>query len=130
MKILIVDDQRSGRRVLRQILSTISDVEISEAATAADALAAVERAPPDLLLLDIRLSADARDRGGLEVLRKVRASGAAVPVVVVTSLVEITEVREAMRCGAQDYVFKDELCSRCSSRSSTASANGSCSAAK
>ena len=110
MKILIVDDQRSGRRVLRQILSTIADVEIGEAATVVEALAAVERAPPDLVLLDIRLSADARDRGGLEVLRKVRASGVAVPVVMVTSLVEIAEVREAMRCGAQDYVLKDELC--------------------
>ena len=32
MKILIVDDQRSGRRVLRQMLSVIPDVAIDEAA--------------------------------------------------------------------------------------------------
>jgi DNA-binding NtrC family response regulator len=110
MNILIVDDQRSGRRVLRQMLSVLEGVEIREAASVAEALAAAEAQAPDLLLLDIRLSEDARDRGGLEVLRKLRASGATVPAVMVTSLVELAEVREAMRSGAQDYVLKDELC--------------------
>ncbi|HEY8089104.1 MAG TPA: sigma-54 dependent transcriptional regulator, partial [Polyangiaceae bacterium] len=82
----------------------------AEAGSVDEALSAVERVPPDLLLLDIRLSSDARDRGGLELLRRLRASGAAVPAVMVTSLVELGEIREAMRSGAQDYVLKEELC--------------------
>jgi DNA-binding NtrC family response regulator len=110
MKILIVDDQRSARRVLRQMLSALDDVEVTEAGGSEEALSMVQRTPPDLLLLDIRLSADARDRGGLDLLRKVRASGSSVPAVMVTSLVELAEIREAMRSGAQDYVLKDELC--------------------
>jgi DNA-binding NtrC family response regulator len=110
MKILIVDDQRSGRRVLKQMLSSLPDVEILEAAGQDEALAVVERSSPDLLLLDIRLSDDPRDRGGLDILRKVRASGRQTPAVMVTSMSEFTEVREAMRLGAQDYVPKDELC--------------------
>ena len=110
MKILIVDDQRSGRRVLKQMLAALPDVEILEAAGQDEALAAVERAAPDLLLLDIRLSDDLRDRGGLEILRRVRASGRQTPAVMVTSMSELAEVREAMRLGAQDYVPKDELC--------------------
>ncbi len=110
MKILIVDDQRSGRRVLKQMLSTLPDAEILEAATLDEALAAVEKSSPDLLLLDIRLSDDPRDRGGLEILRRVRASGRQTPAVMVTSMSEFAEVREAMRLGAQDYVPKDELC--------------------
>src|SRR5580700_8480285 len=76
MKTLIVDDQRSARRVL----------------------------------LDIRLSDDARDRGGLDLLRKLRANGSNIPAIMVTSLVGLEEIREAMRNGAQDYVLKDELC--------------------
>ncbi len=110
MRILIVDDQRSARQVLRQMLTALGDVEISEAGSADEAFGILERTPPDLFLLDIRLSADSRDRGGLQFLRKLRASGTSAPVVMVTSLVELSEIREAMRSGAQDYVFKDELC--------------------
>jgi DNA-binding NtrC family response regulator len=110
VKILIVDDQRSGRRVLKQMLAAVPDSELCEASTVAEALAVVEKSSPDLLLLDIRLSDDPRDRGGLEILRRVRASGLQTPAVMVTSMSEFAEVREAMRLGAQDYVPKDELC--------------------
>ena len=48
MKILIVDDQRSGRRVLKQMLAALPDVEILEAAGQDEAIAAVERSAPDL----------------------------------------------------------------------------------
>jgi DNA-binding NtrC family response regulator len=109
MRILIVDDERSARRVLRQILTALPDVEIVEASSPDEALAAVEKSPPDLLLLDIRLSDSVRDRGGLEILRKVRAAGRTTPAVMVTSVTELAEIREAMRLGAQDYVLKDEL---------------------
>ena len=110
MKILIVDDQRSGRRVLKQMLAALPEVDLLEAANIDEALSAIEKSAPDLLLLDIRLSDDPRDRGGLEILRRVRASGRQTPAVMVTSMSEFTEVREAMRLGAQDYVPKDELC--------------------
>jgi DNA-binding NtrC family response regulator len=109
MKILVVDDQRSARRVLRQILGVLEDIEILEAGSVAEAVAAVELSSPDLLLLDIRLSDDPRDRGGLEILRTVRSSGRSTPAVIVTSSTELAEIREAMRHGAQDYVLKDEL---------------------
>jgi DNA-binding NtrC family response regulator len=110
MKILIVDDQRSARRVLRTMLATLEDVEVVEAGSVEEALGLIHKAPPDLLLLDIRLSPDARDRGGLDLLRKLRSTGSSVPAIMVTSLVELSEIREAMRNGAQDYVLKDELC--------------------
>jgi DNA-binding NtrC family response regulator len=109
MKILVVDDQRSARRLLKQILSNLEDVEVLEAASAAEANAVIDTAAPDLLLLDIRLSEDARDRGGLSILRAARAAGRSTPAVIVTSSTELAEIREAMRQGAQDYVLKDEL---------------------
>jgi len=110
MRILIVDDQRSARRVLRTMLAALEDVEVIEASGVEEALALVHKGPPDLLLLDIRLSPDARDRGGLDLLRKLRSTGSSIPAIMVTSLVELSEIREAMRNGAQDYVLKDELC--------------------
>src|SRR5689334_11895902 len=100
MRILIVDDQRSARKVLRQMLASLPELELTEAASVDEAMGHVERIGFDLLLLDIRLSEDTRDRGGLDVLRKVRNAGLTTPVVMVTSMSEVAEVREAMRLGA------------------------------
>jgi two-component system response regulator HydG len=109
VRILIVDDQRSARLVVKKMLSGIEGIEILEASSAQEAMAAVSQSSPDLLLLDIRLSQDPRDRGGLDLLRQIRVSGNGVPAIMVTSLTEMSQIREAMRSGAQDYVLKDEL---------------------
>src|SRR5690349_9609928 len=109
MRVLVVDDQRGARRVLKQMLGGLEDIEIIEASSQTEAIAVIETTLPDLLLLDIRLSDDPRDRGGLEILKSVRAAGRTVPAVIVTSSSELAEIREAMRQGAQDYVLKDEL---------------------
>jgi two-component system response regulator HydG len=110
VKVLIVDDQRSARRVLRHMLATLGDLEIVEAESLLDAQAVLESSSADLLLIDIRLSDSAMDRGGLELLRWLRKSGRETPAVMVTASTELAEIREAMRLGAQDYVLKDELC--------------------
>lgn len=109
MKILILDDQRSARRVIRQILSELPDTEVLEAGSASEAMTLIESSSPDLLLLDIRLSEDITDQGGLDVLRTVRNAGRTVPAIIVTSSSEMSSIRAAMRQGAQDYVLKDEL---------------------
>ena len=108
MKILIVDDQRSARRVIREMLAGVDEIELVEAGSVSQAVAAAD-SDVNLVLLDMRLSGDVRDRGGIEVIKTLRAAGNGVPVVMVTALTELSEVREAMRAGAQDYVFKDEL---------------------
>jgi DNA-binding NtrC family response regulator len=109
MKILVVDDQRSVRRLVVQILGALDDLEVTEATGVAAALAAVERSVPDLVLLDIRLSTTPNDRGGLDLLGELRAKLPALHVVMVTAASEIGSIRAAMRLGATDYVLKDEL---------------------
>ncbi len=109
MKILVVDDKRSARRVVKHMLGQLDDVQVVEAATLDEARTAVQEQSPELLLVDIRLSDEPTDRGGLELLRWVRQSGDSVPVVMITASSELAEIREAMRNNAQDYVLKDEL---------------------
>ncbi len=110
MKILIVDDQRSARRVLRHMLRTVPDLEIEEAESLSMAKELFASMAPDLLLVDIRLADNSVDRSGLELLRWLRETGRAIPAVMITASSELVEIREAMRHGAQDYVLKDELC--------------------
>jgi len=110
VKILIVDDQRSARRVLRQMLAALEGTELAEASSVDEAMTLISASPPDLLLLDVRLSEDPRDHGGIDILRRVRAGGGSIPAVMITCATEMAEIREAMRQGAQDYVLKDELC--------------------
>jgi two-component system response regulator HydG len=110
MKVLVIDDQRSARQILRGLLADLEGVEILEAASLEEAMSQVQSADPDLLLVDIRLSPRPTDRGGLELLRWLKQKGLTVPAVVVTASTELHEIREAMRLGAKDYVLKDELC--------------------
>ena len=56
MKILLIDDQRSARRVLRLLLSEMPDMEILEAGSIDEAKERVEKENPDALLVDIRLT--------------------------------------------------------------------------
>ena len=109
MKILVLDDQRSARLVLVHLLAGLRGVTVVEASSLEDAKQKVESENPDAMLVDIRLSSEPTDRGGLTFLRWVRESGRSTPAVMVTASTELAEIREAMRQGAQDYVLKDEL---------------------
>jgi two-component system response regulator HydG len=109
MRILVVDDQRGARRMVLQILRSLADVELSEARSLIEASESIEASVPDLVLLDIRLSHEPGDRGGLDLLRRIREWFPTLSVVIVTASSEIDEIRQAMRLGAKDYVLKDEL---------------------
>jgi DNA-binding NtrC family response regulator len=105
VKILLADDEANVRRVVRRLLSTSPDLEIAEASSVTAALAQIEADAPDLLLLDLYMG----DQTGLDLLRELRKQGRAIPAVMITSSRELDDLREAMRLGASDYVFKDEL---------------------
>ena len=67
-RVLIVDDVPEIRRLLR--ICAMHHFEVHEAANAEDALLAVKRAPPDLMVLDIGLSGPMDGLDLLAVLRK------------------------------------------------------------
>jgi two-component system response regulator HydG len=107
-RILILDDQRAARRVLRQILHSVEDVHFEEASAVEQALALCREQRFDLYLVDLHLTDNPMERGGIEFIKQVRTFQPA-PAVVVTASVEIQDLREAMRAGASDYVLKDQL---------------------
>jgi two-component system, OmpR family, KDP operon response regulator KdpE len=110
-KVLIVDDEPAIRRFLRTSL-TAQGYVIIEADNAKEALAMLSRNRVDVLVLDLGLP----DLDGLDVLKQVRASGADVPVIVLSSRADEAGKVAALDLGADDYVTKpfgiDELLAR------------------
>jgi two-component system KDP operon response regulator KdpE len=99
--ILVVDDEPAIRRLLRTSLSS-QGFQVSEAADGGAALAEIKRAHPDLVVLDLGLP----DMDGLEVIRALRGSGDAVPILVLSSRADEKGKVEALDLGADDYVTK------------------------
>jgi DNA-binding response OmpR family regulator len=80
-RVLLVEDEAPLRKVIARNL-TSRGIEVCEAATASDAVAAATREHHDLLLLDINLP----DQTGWEVLRVLKRRGTVVPTIIVSAV--------------------------------------------
>ena len=101
LKTLLVDDEPVARKVLREELEDVADVEIvGEADNGTSALEMIARHRPDLVLLDLQMP----ETGGFEVIRKIR-SGAHMPVIVIVTAYDKYAL-EAFEAGAIDYLLK------------------------
>jgi DNA-binding NtrC family response regulator len=103
--ILIVDDDAAQRRYLAALL-TASGYRVEQAAggvAALDLLLGPQgQGAVAALLLDLNMP----DLDGLSVLRKLRAAGVALPVLVLTSDGSVARAVDAMRAGATDFLVK------------------------
>jgi DNA-binding NtrC family response regulator len=99
--VLVVDDERLIRSGLCKALKDAGHAP-EQAATAGEALDAIGREMPDLVLLDYKLP----DRLGIDVLRAVRKASPRTPVVMITAHASVSGAVEAMKEGAYDYVGK------------------------
>ncbi|OBB28771.1 two-component system response regulator [Mycolicibacterium peregrinum] len=101
--VLVVDDDFMVAEIHRRFVERIDGFRpIGVVRTGADALAAAAELRPDLILLDVYLP----DMTGLEVLRRLRADGNRVGVIMVTAARELDTVRGALDGGAADYLVK------------------------
>lgn len=98
--ILVVDDEREVVRALQRSL-TAHGYTVLVARSGEEAIEAVGKQRPDLLLLDLLLP----DMSGLEVCRRVRA-GSNVPIIVLSVKDTERDKVEALDLGADDYVAK------------------------
>ena len=99
--VLIIEDNVTSRESLRQTLSArCHDVRVQEADNGKEALEAVERSQPDVILMNMRLP----DLNGIEVLREIRRQSGRV-IVVAFSHDDTPEYREvSLSCGADYFV--------------------------
>lgn len=101
--VLIVDDETLVRSGLSLILDTDPAIDVVGAVTGADAVAAVETARPDVVLLDIRMP----DVDGLEVLRQITAQPTAPVVAMLTTFDSDDYLAAALRGGAAGFLLKN-----------------------
>jgi DNA-binding NarL/FixJ family response regulator len=106
-RVLIVDDHAIVRRGLRSILELEQDIAVvGEAGAPAEALRAVERSRPEVVLLDLKLSSEG-DADGLAVCSRILERRPGTGVVVLSTFLDERLVAEALRRGARAYVLKD-----------------------
>jgi two-component system, LytTR family, response regulator len=100
MKTLIVDDEPIARRVLREELELLPEVDIvGEAENGRDALQQISKLQPDLVFLDLQMPL----MGGFEVVRRLGASP--LPVIVIVTAYDQHAI-QAFEAGAIDYLLK------------------------
>ncbi len=100
MRTLIVDDEPIARKILREELELIDDVEIvGEAENGTEALQRISALDPDLVFLDVQMPL----MGGLEVIRNLHGNN--LPVIVIVTAYDQHAI-QAFEAGAIDYLLK------------------------
>ena len=112
LRLLLVDDEPKLTDFLKMELE-VEGYEVEVAADGASGLIALRGEPgPDLVLLDWNLP----DFTGLDICRRIRATGMTVPVLMLTGYDEVKDKVEALDAGVDDYLVKpfsiDELLAR------------------
>jgi DNA-binding NarL/FixJ family response regulator len=104
IRVLLVDDQELVREGLRRILHPSEGFEVvGECEDGSQVEASVRALCPDVVVLDIRM----RHVDGIEAIRRVRGSGNAPPILVLTTFGEDEVLSGALRAGASGFQLKD-----------------------
>lgn len=102
MKILLVDDSRTIRNIQKNVLAQLGHTEVMEAADGIEALKVIAESRPDLALIDWNMP----NMDGITLVRKIRETDKALPLMMCTTEAEKTRVLEAIKAGVNNYVVK------------------------
>ena len=97
----MVEDDPLVRKAIRLTCET-EHYHVEEVSRGGDALAAVEKFKPDLVILDIKLP----DIVGFDVCRELRGAGHTMPIIILSAQNEEIDVVLGLEIGANDYVPK------------------------
>lgn len=104
VRILLADDQTLIRQGIQTLLELEADLTIvATAANGHEALAAVERSQPDVVLMDIRMPL----LDGVAATRQITARFPQVGVIILTTFDDDEYVFEGLKAGARGYLLKD-----------------------
>jgi two-component system, NarL family, response regulator DevR len=103
LRVMLVDDHEVVRDGIRALLDGAEDIVVcAEAGSVREAVAEAERALPDVIVMDVRLS----DGSGIEATRDIRAQRPATQVLMLTSFADDEALFASIMAGASGYVLK------------------------
>ena len=102
-RVIVADDQALVREGIRTLLEVAGIEVVAEAEDGAQAVAVIEEHAPEVALLDLRMPR----HDGIWALEQLKAQGAQVPVLVLTTFDDDELVLQALRAGARGYLLKD-----------------------
>lgn len=104
IRVLIVDDHNLFRQGLSRILRDFDQLTIvGEAANGQEALALLERAQPDVVLMDVNMPV----LSGPEAARRMQQTAPHVPVIMLTVSERDEDLFDAIKAGARGYLLKN-----------------------
>lgn len=104
MRILLIEDHPIVRAGCRRMLQTKDDVEVQEAATAADGLRIVREFLPDIIVLDLNLP----DVNGLSLLAALVSAAPERKIIVFSMYDDPAFAQRALESGAKGYITKND----------------------
>jgi DNA-binding NtrC family response regulator len=103
--ILIIDDDPAIGASLKLVLRR-SGFQPEAVTRPTEALPAIERLQPALVLLDMNYTVDTSGRQGMKLLREIRAAAPRLPVILMTGWATVQLAVEGMKAGARDFIAK------------------------
>lgn len=104
MKILVVDDSSTMRRIIINCLKTIGYNDVVEAEDGVDGIVKLQQGGFELILTDWNMP----NKNGLEFLTEIKESSefGHIPVIMITTEAEKSNVILALKTGAKNYIVK------------------------
>src|SRR6266567_2489073 len=104
-RIVIVDDHPLFRKGLEQLIHSDGTFAVcGEAGSAAEAIEAIRKLDPDLVIVDLTLPG----ANGIELIKNIRAESPKLPILVLSMHDESLYALRALRAGAKGYIMKAE----------------------